>query len=240
MGNRVILIICFVSVFNICFSQHDMKGKKIKKKEVEKLIKEFGGRVDRSILDSVPLDLYGDEEIYRLSDNRILFKLDEGDGMLYNSLKDILEIYSTDSVAKIPKADEKFLIQIPALVKELSDTLKLNLKMSDKLNDLSKLDSAIRARGGITSVNAYEHLLPLVAYCGQVMVNETGGIWEVKRENEGEPQLFVKGSDGKVYDPYNRVLALITDAEDDFSFEGIIEYLVKPPFKLKPAGGRDH
>lgn len=231
----------FGIVVGICSAQTDtdMKGKKIKKQEVGRLLKDFAGKMDKSIFDSIPYEPYGKEEFYRLSDNRILFKLDEGDGVLYNSLEDILEIYSTDWVAKIPKADEKFLTQIPALVKELRDTLKLNLRMSDKLNDLSKLDSAIRTRGGITSVNAYEHLLPLVAYCGQVMVNETGGKWEVKRENEGEPQLFVKGPDGKLYDPYNPVLAEITDASDDFSFAGIIEYLVKPPFKLKVVGGRD-
>ena len=237
MGKRIILVICFA--FNICFSQHYMKGKKIKKTEVEQLVKEFGGRVDRGILDSIPLDLYGNEEIYRLSNNRILLKLDKGDGMLYNSVKDILEIYSTNWLARIPKADEKFLKHIPVLIEALSDTLKLNLKSSDRLADLSKLDSAILERGGITSVNAEDHLLQLAAYCGQVVVNETGGIWVVKRENGGGPQLFVKGADGKLYDPYNTVLAEITDASDDFSFAGIIEYLVKPSFKLKVVGGKD-
>ena len=216
-----------------------MKGKKLKKKEVELLIKEFNGKVDRRVLDSIPTDLYGDEEIYRLSDNRILFKLQKGDGIVYNSMKDVLEIFNTDHVSKIPKVDEKFLTHIPSLIKELGDTLKLNLSASDKLDDLSRLDSAISAKGGITSVNVEDHLLPLVAYCGQILVNETSGVWEVRRENEGEPQLFVKGSDGKLYDAYNPVLKEVLDASDEFSFAAIIYQYIKP-FKLRLQEGSDH
>lgn len=240
---RLILIFFLIGAFNESVSQNNdamkKKGQKLNKKEVENILKEFNGKVDRSLLDSIPTDVYGDEEIYRLSDGRILFKLSKGDGMVYSSLKDILELFTTDHVSKIPKVDEKFLTRIPALIKELSDSLKLNLSTSDKLDDLLKLDSAIKAKGGITSINVEEHLLPLVAYCGQVIVNETGGVWEVRRENEGEPQLFVKGSGDKLYDPYNPVLKEIIDASDEFSFAGIIYQIVKP-FKLNVIGGQDN
>ncbi|HEY8934072.1 MAG TPA: hypothetical protein VIM65_02590 [Cyclobacteriaceae bacterium] len=46
-----------------------MNGKKLKKKEVQELLVKYNGKVDRSILNSVPLEIYGEEEIYRLSDD---------------------------------------------------------------------------------------------------------------------------------------------------------------------------
>jgi hypothetical protein len=239
----ILLIAWFNCQFTIeLLSQNNKsmnKTQKLNKNEVASIIKEFNGQTDRSILNSVPTKLSKGEEFYRLNDDRILFRLAKGDGIIYSSLQEIIDIFSTDHVSKIPQVDETFLPRIEAYIKQLRDTLKLDLSMLDKLDDLQRLDSAIMRKGGISSINEKDHLLSLVAYCGQIIVNEVGGTWVVNRVNNEKPKVFIKDNQGKLYDPYNPVLKEIIDASDDFSFAGVVYQLVKP-FRLKTISSTDH
>lgn len=219
------------------------KGISVNKKQIRKLLAEPDAVRDDALFDTIPDELLDGEEVYTFSDGRILFKLLEGNGVLYNSLEDILEIFDpnrksgADYVNQLV-LDEKFLEQIPSLISSLSAILQTQLPTPDSLADLQVLDDAIR-QIGLINLGAEEVLLPLVAYCGQVIANEVDGVWEVYRENDGPPQLRIKAASGKLYDPYVHVLHEVYEASDEFSFHGMIYSQVKEPFRLKAVGGRD-
>ena len=73
-----------------------------------------------------------------------------------------------------------------------------------------------------------EYLLPIVAYCGQIICNQTNGYWSIEKINN-KTSVFIIGQNGKKYDPYNCVLKEIANqGEDTFCLDAIIEYEINP------------
>lgn len=240
-----LLLNIIVSATSLAQSRDTMsqKGVSISKKQLKKLLSEQDVVRNDSLFEVIPDELLDEEEVYMFSDGRILLKLTKGNGVLYNSLEDILEIFSPNNMSGAEYVnqlvlDEKFLTQIPSLISSLSSILRTQLPNPDSLVDLQALDDAIR-QIGLINLEAEEILLPLVAYCGQVITNEVNGVWEVYREDNGPPQLRIKAANGRLYDPYVHILHEVYEASDESSFYSIIHYQVKEPFRLKAVGGRD-
>ncbi len=206
--------------------------KRLKKKEVKEILIKLEGCENNSILRETSFNLLPDEKVYILSDGSILLKLERGDGVLYPSKKYLVDILSGDTFEEYPVPDECFLEDIPLHIQKLADRVGLSLTLNDCLDDLYKLDEVLH-RIDLINLSEEEYLLPLTAYCGQIIVNETSGIWEVFREGDGPPQVRIKGKGGKVYDFYVHVMHELNECADNFSFQAIIEMVIDPPFKLE-------
>jgi hypothetical protein len=177
---------------------------------------------------------------YELADKRLVVKQIEGNALVYKSLETVLNHMIDPSSDDLPTVPDDFLEIIPSLISKLSRLIKMQLTLKDNLKDLNKVDHLLQSKGWY-DLDPDEYLLPLTAYCGQVMINETHGVWSMKKEltNESECHnlLFIKDlaihSYDIEYDPYYIVMRDFLDAPSEVSFAGIIEATIRPNNFLK-------
>ena len=161
-----------------------------------------------------------------LKDGRVIIQQKSG-GIIHPSINALLDLLEKPDHE--PFVDESFLTQIPALIDRLSELLEVELSVDDKAGDLAKADAAL-GRIGMRNLPEEDYLFPMVAYAGQVIANETDGMWEVRRVDDGDARLWIIGADEKEYDPFYDLDEYIRNGVEYFTLTDYVDD------KLNPSG----
>jgi hypothetical protein len=207
------------------------KEGRITQPQVEHLIQQFDGKESYH---SKLLDVVYPSKLIVLKDGRVIVQQKNG-VIIHPSINALLELL--DEPDSEPIVDESFLTQIPVLIDRLSELLGVELSMNDKISDLAKADTAL-SRIGMGNLPEEDYLFPMVAYVGQVIANETNGMWEVRRVDDEDARLWIVGADEKEYDPFYDLDEYIRNGVEYFNLTDYVDYKLNPgePFEADEEG----
>ena len=209
------LLIFFLS--NITYSQKmsAWKGKMITYKKAVSMVKEFEGK-------KIRFDSLKSDDVYVLNDQRVLLVseiLEEG--VLYPNKASLYKTLNSEIV----DADFDEVINcVPDNIQRLSELTGIKLSVSDGKEKLRLIDELIHKEGDI-AINTY--ITPVSSYFGQVIANETNGVWKYTKK-EGEERIYIESDKEQYYFYHYLIDMLIEGVNERFSFEGLYESIVNP------------
>lgn len=213
-------------------SKADKKmGKEIAREQLVEIL-----QVNEAVLDDALAAMLKVPMAYTLNDASIIVVPETNNPILY-TYEEMLRLFKKTSDHFLTK---DFISNAPEISFKLSTLLCISLDSLDgTVESLALIDTALR-KVGIGNTNEDELIDPLVAYFGQVLVNYTNGQWKLKQVGNPKSEIYIKGADGKLYDPYNPVTKILINAESVFSFKAEAERQLFLQPKLKVSGKVRH
>lgn len=189
MKNKNLLIFLNVYLFIFTLNAQDMipQGTKISEQEFKELLKNFGGK--RYVKKAERI--FSALEVYGLNDYRVIAVKDKNEIILYSKEEKRYFDDINDKPFKDPITQE-FLKKVGEYSKQLPQMLGVDEKLFDKsMESLDLVDSLLAKLEDADELDEAPLFYPLIAYCGEVVIHQTNGIWELKKVGKGT-QLYIK------------------------------------------------
>jgi hypothetical protein len=186
-----------------------IRPKKLRSSEVKTLLGSGGVR-------DAELSQIGAGEALLLPDGRLLFRFEDGKGILYETRDQLVTMLrkleqNAGSSPKHPAEQllpqgENFPSHVPELLQALPGILGLPSAALDRTEEsLNVVEDAVRRRGYRRILTA-ERLPALVAYVGEVMRQAVHGKWQMYRDpNTKAWEPVIVDPNDKVYQPFATV-----------------------------------
>lgn len=170
------------------------------------------------------------QRFYLLHDRRFVIKSLDGSGVIFPSEQDYQALTGEVEKNQITELPNNFLETISLNIDKLSKLTNLKLDSSQKLENLRAIDSVIRNIGW-QNLDLNIWLGPMIAYCGQIVVNETGGKW-LKQGDDYD----VKLPDASILSVSHLVRKDFVNTPADISFYGVFHSQIYPILQRKLSG----
>ena len=184
---RLLFLLIMLNTISYSQDMSNWEGKIIPYKKALAMLKDFEGK-------EIKVDSLKSDDVYTLNDGRILLVSDIlEEGVLYPNKASLFKTLNSEIV---DANFEEVIECLPENIQYLSQLTGLNLSIDDNKGKLKLIDELIHKQGDI-SINTY--IMPLTAYLGQVIANETSGTWKYTKEKDEERIYIEAGADKQYY-----------------------------------------